>query len=161
MPPWPRSRSTRSAVSNLLGLVLAVATLALPLSRVELVGAGGATASLRVEVADEPAEWARGLMFRTELAEDDGMLFAFPGDVTSSFWMQNTPLPLSIAFIAADGRILDLQDMEPLSTDLHAPPAPYRYALEVNQGYFARHALAVGDRAILFETRSHLALVDR
>jgi len=136
-------------VSNLLGLVLAVATLALPLSRVELVGAGGATASLRVEVADEPAEWARGLMFRTELAEDDGMLFAFPTDVGYPFWMQNTPLPLSIAFIAADGRILEIQDMQPQTTDFHTPAQRYRSALEVNQGYFARNGVKPGDRAEL------------
>ena len=136
-------------MSNLLGLVLAVATLALPLSRVELVGAGGATASLRVEVADEPAEWARGLMFRTELAEDDGMLFAFPTDVGYPFWMQNTPLPLSIAFIAADGRILEIQDMQPQTTDFHTPAQRYRSALEVNQGYFARGGVKAGDRAEL------------
>jgi uncharacterized membrane protein (UPF0127 family) len=148
-------------VSGLLAIVMAVAALAMPLSRVELVGAGGATASLRVEVADEPAEWERGLMGRASLGEDEGMLFVFPSDVGYPFWMQNTPLPLSIAFIAADGRMVDLQDMEPLSTDLHFPAANYRYALEVNRGYFVRHGLAVGDRAVVFETRSLLALVDR
>src|SRR5437870_10989922 len=106
------------------------------MSRVDLVGVDGVSASVRVEVADEPAEWERGLMFRTELAEDAGMLFVFPGDVDYAFWMQNTLIPLSIAFIAADGRIVDLQDMQPRSTELHVPAARYRYALEVNQGYF-------------------------
>jgi uncharacterized membrane protein (UPF0127 family) len=148
-------------VSSLLALVLALALLAPPTSRVDLLGADGGAASLRVEVADEPAEWSRGLMFRTELAEDAGMLFVFPSDVDYPFWMQNTPIPLSIAFIDADGRIVDIQDMAPESADLHVPAAPYRYALEANQGYFARHRIAVGDRALLWETRSRLVLIDR
>jgi uncharacterized membrane protein (UPF0127 family) len=144
-----------------LALVLALALLAQPVSRVDLVGADGASASVRVEVADEPAEWSRGLMFRPELAEDAGMLFAFPADVEYAFWMKDTQIALSIAFIAADGQIVDLQDMEPQSTELHVPAAPYRYALEVNQGFFARHGLKVGDRALLWDTRSRLALIDR
>jgi uncharacterized membrane protein (UPF0127 family) len=144
-----------------LALVLALALLAQPVSRVGLVGADGASATVRVEVADEPAEWGRGLMYRPALAEDAGMLFVFPSDVDYPFWMQNTPIALSIAFVAADGEIVDLQDMEPDSTELHVPAAPYRYALEVNRGYFARHGLKVGDRARLWDTRSRLALVAR
>jgi uncharacterized membrane protein (UPF0127 family) len=144
-----------------LALLLALALLAPPTSRVDLVGADGTTARVRVEIADKPAEWERGLMFRTELAEDAGMLFVFPSDVDYAFWMQNTPIGLSIAFIGAGGRILDLQDMAASSTDLHFPAAPYRYALEVNRGYFARHGLNVGDRAELWQTRSRLVLVDR
>ena len=145
----------------MLALLLALTLLAPPTARVDLFGADGAAAAVRVEIADEPAEWERGLMFRTELAEDAGMLFVFPSDVDYAFWMQNTPIALSIAFIGPDGRILDLQDMAPESTDLHVPAAPYRYALEVNQGYFARHGLRVGDRAELWQTRTRLALVDR
>jgi len=148
-------------VSSLLALLLALALLAPPTSRVDLVGADGAAATVRVEVADEPAEWERGLMFRTELAEDAGMLFVFPSDVAYAFWMQNTPIPLSIAFIGADGHLLDRQDMAPSSTDLHFSAAPYRYALEVNQGFFVRHGLKVGDRALLWDTRSRLVLIDR
>jgi uncharacterized membrane protein (UPF0127 family) len=148
-------------VSSFLALILAAALLVQPVSRVDLLAADGASASVRVEVADEPAEWSRGLMNRTEMVEDVGMLFVFPADVDYAFWMQDTPLPLSIAFIAADGRIVDLQDMAPLSTDLHVPAGPYRYALEVNQGYFARHSLRAGDRAVLWETRSRLVVIDR
>jgi uncharacterized protein len=144
-----------------LALVLALALLAQPVSRVSLVGADGTATIVRVEIADEPFEWSRGLMLRPALAEDAGLLFVFPGDVDYPFWMRDTPIPLSIAFIAADGQIVDLQDMAPGSTDLHVPAAPYRYALEVNQGYFARHGLTVGDRALLFDTRSRLVLIDR
>jgi uncharacterized membrane protein (UPF0127 family) len=107
---------------------------------------GGNREELTVELARTPAERSRGLMSREELPEDHGMLFVFPEDTTTSFWMKDTVIPLSIAFIAADGGILDIQDMEPFSTELHQPPEPYRYALEVNQGWFARRGLEKGDR---------------
>ena len=74
------------------------------------------------------------------------MLFIFSGDTKAGFWMKDTLIPLSIAFIAADGTILDVQEMEPLSEDKHRPPAPYRYALEVNQGWFQEHGLGPGGR---------------
>ena len=74
------------------------------------------------------------------------MLFVFPSDTEARFWMKDTPSPLSIAFIAADGTILDVQDMEPFSTELHRPPQPYRFALELNQGWFERNGFGVGDR---------------
>jgi hypothetical protein len=114
---------------------------------VTLRRADGQTRDMRVEVADDDQSRARGLMFRPTMPEDAGMIFLFPADSTGPFWMQNTLLPLSIAFIAADGRIVDIQDMQPLTTDLHPPGAPYRSALEVNQGYFARAGIKVGDRA--------------
>ena len=74
------------------------------------------------------------------------MLFIFSGDTEAGFWMKDTLIPLSIAFIAADGTILDVQEMEPLSEDKHRPPAPYRYALEVNQGWFEERGFGTGDR---------------
>lgn len=142
----------------LLALLL---LLAQETSRLELVAASGQVVPLRVEVADEPAEWSLGLMHRTELETDAGMLFVFATDVEHSFWMQNTHIPLSIAFIAADGRILGLRDMQPRTTDLHPPPGPYRYALEVNQGFFTRNGIAVGDRVQLWVSRTRLALIHR
>ena len=72
------------------------------------------------------------------------MLFVFSSDQQAAFWMKDTFIPLSIAFIAADGRILEIQDMQPLSTDLHRPPSAYRYALEVNQGFLK--SVKAGDR---------------
>ncbi len=107
---------------------------------------GGSRQELTVELARTAGERSRGLMFREELAEDGGMLFVFPGDTEAGFWMKDTLIPLSIAFIAEDGVILDVQDMEALSEELHRPPAPYRYALEVNQGWFREHGLGRGDR---------------
>ena len=112
-------------------------------------GAGGAREELTVELAQTAQERGRGLMGREELPEDGGMLFVFPQDTEAGFWMKDTLIPLSIAFIAADGTILDVQDMEPLSEEFHRPPAPYRYALEVNQGWFRERGLGPGDRVVI------------
>lgn len=106
----------------------------------------GARAELTVEVPRTYEEFSRGLMFRESLPEDRGMLFVFGEDTQTGFWMKDTSIALSIAFIAEDGTILDIQEMEPLSTEVHQPPGPYRYALEVNQGWFRRHGFGPGDR---------------
>ncbi|MEX0801469.1 MAG: DUF192 domain-containing protein [Dehalococcoidia bacterium] len=111
-----------------------------------VVADGESRSELEVEIADEPQERAPGLMFREELPEDAGMLFVFPGDTQVGFWMKDTTIPFSIAFIAAEGTILDVRDMEPLSEELTRAPGPYRYALEVNQGWFQRHGYGLGDR---------------
>jgi hypothetical protein len=86
-------------------------------------------------------------MGRTELAQDAGMLFVFGWERNLSFWMRNTLIPLSIAYIAADGRIVDIQDMEPLDDEPppYASAEPAKYALEVNQGFFAERGVEVGD----------------
>ncbi len=111
-----------------------------------VIGGEGEGVELTVELARTAGERSRGLMFREELAEDGGMLFVYVEDTEAGFWMKDTLIPLSIAFIAADGTILGVQDMEPLSEELHRPPEPYRYALEVNQGWFREHGLGRGDR---------------
>ena len=105
----------------------------------------GSAVRLYIEIADTPIRQERGLMNRTTMAEDQGMIFVFPEATTVSFWMHDTLLPLSIAFIDANRRIVDLQDMQPLDETLHSSAQPYVYALEVNQGYFRRHNIAVGD----------------
>ncbi len=74
------------------------------------------------------------------------MLFVFAEDTQTGFWMKDTSIPLSIAFLAEDGTILDIQEMEPFSTEVHRPPGPYRYALEVNRGWFQRRGFQPGGR---------------
>jgi uncharacterized membrane protein (UPF0127 family) len=106
----------------------------------------GETVELLVEIADTPEERARGLMFREQLPEDRGMLFVFEHDTTSGFWMKDTLIPLTVAFVAVDGRVIDIQDMEPLSEETHFPSGPYRYAVEANQGWFQRHQVLPGSR---------------
>ncbi len=121
------------------------------LRTVTIHASGGEKVKVGVEIADDASERALGLMHRTALAEDHGMLFVFPGEDKLSFWMKDTLIPLSIAFIDSEGRIVDLQDMKPLDDD---PPSyvsakPARYALEVNQGFFEVRGVEVGDRAEL------------
>ncbi len=108
----------------------------------------GERVEVQAEIADDNAERQRGLMERTELAEDAGMLFVFDREQPRSFWMRNTLIPLSIAYISADGRIVDIQDMEPLDDEppSYASAEPAKYALEVNQGFFAERGVEVGDR---------------
>ena len=112
---------------------------------VAITDANGERSEVEVEIADDEAEQRRGLMERTELAENAGMLFVFDREAPRSFWMRNTLIPLSIAYIAADGRIVDIQDMQPLDETSHPSPEPAQYALEVNQGFFAERGIDVGD----------------
>lgn len=97
------------------------------------------------EVARTPAERARGLMGRQSLALNHGMLFVFEQADTQCFWMRNTPLPLTIAFINNEGKIVNIADMQPLSDDSHCSSQPVRYALEMEQGWFKKRGVLVGD----------------
>lgn len=105
----------------------------------------GAT-PLKAEYARSPDERARGLMERTELAADRGMLFRFDDFRRHCLWMKDTPLPLSAAFMDGQGRIVDILDLQPLDTTIRCSREPARYALEVNQGWFRQHRLEVGDQ---------------
>jgi uncharacterized membrane protein (UPF0127 family) len=96
------------------------------------------------EVASTPAARARGLMGRTHLAADAAMLFVFEAPGRHCFWMRDTPLPLSIAFVDGSGRIVALADMAPRSEARHCPPVDIRYALEVRQGEFQRRGIRAG-----------------
>jgi uncharacterized membrane protein (UPF0127 family) len=112
---------------------------------------GGEEVEVRVEIADTDPERARGLMGRTALAEDRGMLFDFEEEQELSFWMKDTLIPLSIAYMDSEGRIVDIQDMKALDDDPphYASAEPARYALEVNKGFFEERGVEVGDRAEL------------
>ena len=118
----------------------------LPTVTLAIRTSGGEEVEVRAEVADERAERQTGLMGRTGLAPDAGMLFVFGRERDLSFWMRNTLIPLSIAYISADGRIVDIQDMEPLDDEppSYASAEPAKYALEVNQGFFAERGVEVG-----------------
>ena len=120
----------------------------MPRGLVTIRRADSSTQDLNIEIAENDAHRSTGLMFRTTMPEDSGMLFIFPIDTDGAFWMKNTLLPLSIAFIALDGRIVDIKNMEPQSETLHQPTSKYRFALEVNQGYFARKRINVGDLVV-------------
>jgi uncharacterized membrane protein (UPF0127 family) len=105
-----------------------------------------------VEVADSDAERERGLMNRESLGEDAGMIFLFQEDSTGGFWMRNTLIPLSIAYVGANGQILRILDMEPCRADpcpVYEPGVAYRSALEVNEGAFGEWGVEEGDRLSL------------
>lgn len=102
---------------------------------------------LKVEVVSTPSEMQRGLMYRKELSRNQGMLFVFKEPSYCSFWMKNTYIPLSIAFISEDKRVTQIEDMVPLDTvSFHVSKRLSKYAVEVNKGWFRRHKVRVGDR---------------
>jgi uncharacterized membrane protein (UPF0127 family) len=100
---------------------------------------------LWVQIARSEEEQARGLMFRGHLGWNEGMLFVYEREQILTFWMKNTPLPLSIAFLDRRGKIVDIQAMEPFSLQVHYSAFPAQYALEVNRGWFMKNGIQVGD----------------
>jgi uncharacterized membrane protein (UPF0127 family) len=121
-----------------------VRTSALPATVLRLKGARAL-----VEVADNDPTRIRGLMFRQSLAPDSGMLFVFEDEQPRSFWMYNTYVPLSIAFIDAAGAITNILEMAPLDTTVRYPSSrPARYALEMNSGWFSARNIATGDTVL-------------
>jgi uncharacterized membrane protein (UPF0127 family) len=99
---------------------------------------------IAVEVAATDDARMTGLMHRRMMPENRGMLFVFAYAQPQSFWMMNTYIPLSIAFIDEAGTIINIDDMKPLTTDPHPSTKPAKYALEMNQGWFAKHGIKAG-----------------
>ncbi len=106
------------------------------------------SAELQVEVADTPESRARGLMERASMPADQGMLFVFPESDFRAFWMRNTLIPLSIAYMDERLRILEIHDMEPLDETPVPSRFPAMFALEVNQGAFDDLGVTLGDRLV-------------
>jgi hypothetical protein len=98
------------------------------------------------QLAQTPDQRSVGLMFRKEMPQHEGMLFVFEQPATQCFWMKNTLLPLTAAFVADDGTIVNLVDMKPQTTDSHCSEKPVRFVLEMNQGWFAKKGLKAGNR---------------
>lgn len=99
---------------------------------------------VRAEVAADHAARAKGLMFRERLGPSEGMLFVFGERSPQCFWMKNTLIPLSIAFIDDDGTLVNIADMKPMDETSHCSARPVRYALEMEQGWFGKRGLAAG-----------------
>ena len=151
-PDTQSQRSSQTSNTTVVGKVETTSG-ASGLRTLVIHASGGKEVEVRVEVADDPAEQAKGLMDRTTLGENRGMLFVFPEERELSFWMKNTLIPLSIAFIDSESRIIDIQEMKPLDDE---PPhyvsaEPARYALEVNRGFFEERGVMVGNRVELPE----------
>lgn len=112
------------------------------------VYSGERTINITVQVADTPKIRDKGLMFVEKLPENEGMLFVFSEETYGGFWMKNTLIPLSIAFLDADGKILKILDMVPCKVDIcptYDPEIYYHYALEVNLGWFENNQIKEGD----------------
>ena len=102
---------------------------------------------LQVEIANTPEALKQGLMYRKKLPENQGMLFVFESPTIPHFWMKNTYIPLSIAFISANREIVQIDNMFPLdSLNFHFPRKSVKYAIEVNHGWFNRHKIKIGNR---------------
>lgn len=99
---------------------------------------------VRAELAISDDERARGLMFRETLGQNDGMVFRFANNGKACMWMKNTLLPLSVAFVAEDGRIINIEDMAPQTLEPHCAKQPARYALEMNHGWFSKRNIKPG-----------------
>ena len=105
------------------------------------------------EIADEPEEWTKGLMFREFLGENEGMLFIFNDNKERTFWMKNTLIPLDIIFVSDALDIANIAEAEPCKADpceLYASEMPAMYVLEVNQGFSRRNNINVGDKMRIY-----------
>jgi uncharacterized membrane protein (UPF0127 family) len=114
-----------------------------------ILASNGKEVRVRVEIADNHVERVIGLRWRESLPENRGMLFVYTDEEERSFTMDDTVIPLSIAFMDSEGRIVDIKDMKPLEAGPYVSAKPARYALEVNQGFFEERGVKVGDRAEL------------
>ncbi len=115
-----------------------------PQMSLQRVRIGAGMYQINAQLALTPAEQQTGLMYRKEMPQQEGMLFVFAQPSPQCFWMKNTLLPLTAAFVADDGRIVNLVDMKPLTLDSHCSEEPVRFVLEMNQGWFAKKNLKKG-----------------
>ena len=143
MRPTITMRPALSRLSALLYALLLATCAAAQSPEVTLSIAGQ---KLRAEVAATDESRTRGLMFRDQLPENRGMLFVYPEAGIQQMWMLNTPIPLSVAFIGRDGRILNIREMAPQSVDVHPSNGAAAYSLEMNRGWFAKRGIGPGAR---------------
>ena len=136
-------RAARRALAAGLFLLGGAAQAAPALSLVELTAG---IHRIHAELADTDASRARGLMFRESLEPNHGMLFVFDRAEANCMWMRNTLLPLSVAFIADDGSIVNIEEMKARTDDTHCSARPVRYALEMAGGWFKARGLKPGSR---------------
>ena len=132
-----------------LPLVLCAALAGCASKPVETVTLKTGSVTLIVEVARTPEQREHGLMGRKDLGPRSGMIFVFDRDDHLTFWMKNTPTPLSIAFLSSDGKVLEIKDMQPFSETVIRSRLSARYALEMKQGAFAEMGVHEGDTFVL------------
>ena len=141
-------------MSRLAGFLLALLVLLLALpsqaqdrpQRLPSITLTAGMYRISAEVARTPEQQAIGLMHRREMPQQAGMLFVYERPSPMCFWMKNTLIPLSIAFLQEDGTIINIEEMKPLALDSHCAARPAQYALEMNAGWFSKRGFKAGDR---------------
>lgn len=155
--PRPLLSSSRLLMAGLISLAAALPAGAqnMPQMNLQRVEINAGMHRIDAQVAQSPQERQTGLMYRKEMPAHEGMIFVFEQPATQCFWMKNTLLPLTAAFVADDGTIVNLADMKPQTEDSHCSAKPVRYVLEMNQGWFAQKGIKAGSKlssAVLFKT---------
>ena len=143
---------TFAVAISLAGLVACTGTDHIPARPPSTVTFGGSDAVLHVEIADKAYEQRKGLMGVETLPADEGMAFVFDGPSDTTFWMRDTLIPLSVAFVDDAGRVIGVRDMAPCEADpcpTYGIDRPFVLAIEANLGWFDRAGIEVGDRAEL------------
>lgn len=107
---------------------------------------GAGMHNIRAEVAQTPEEHEIGLMYRTSMPSNDGMLFIFERAGVQCFWMKNTLIPLAVAFIGDDGAVVNVDEMKPQTLDSHCSTKPVRFVLEMNTGWFTKRGIKSGSK---------------
>lgn len=130
----------------LLGMFSAASSFAAPDPQYPVIQLQAGIHLIRAEVASTPAQREQGLMSRTKMGQNEGMLFVFGAPATSCMWMKNTYIPLSVAFIDQAGIIVNIEDMQPLTEQSHCSNGLVHYALEMNQGWFKQRHVKPGSR---------------
>jgi uncharacterized membrane protein (UPF0127 family) len=144
IPALPRLLATGLALAAFCAAALAQSnTPQMTLPRVELTAG---MYRIDAQLATTPQQREIGLMFRREMPPQEGMLFVFEQPATQCFWMHNTLLPLTAAFVADDGSIVNLADMAPQTDDSHCSKRPVRFVLEMNQGWFDKRGFKAGTK---------------
>ncbi len=148
--PSPLLSSSRLLIAGLITLAAALPASAqnqpqMNLQRVEITAG---MHRIDAQVAIAPQARQTGLMHRKDMPAHEGMLFVFEQPATQCFWMKNTLLPLTAAFVADDGTIVNLADMKPQTEDSHCSTKPVRYVLEMNQGWFAQKGIKAGSKLV-------------
>jgi uncharacterized protein len=133
-----------AAVAFAIAAVLTPASAQEPQSNLPRVKLSVGMYQIDAQVAQTGDEHMTGLMFRKEMPQNEGMLFVFEQPTVQCFWMKNTLLPLTAAFVADDGTIVNLEDMKPQTTESHCSKKPVRFVLEMNQGWFTKKGIKPG-----------------
>jgi uncharacterized membrane protein (UPF0127 family) len=137
--------------AGITGMILFVLSAMAQAANLQVIRLSAGTGNLEVEVASNKAQRSLGLMNRASMPESRGMLFVYPAPAYFCMWMKNTKIPLSVAFIDAQGQVINIEDMAPQTETNHCTQRNATYALEANRGWFAKHGVSAGSQIIGLE----------